>query len=192
MTPSGAPGLTAAPGPAPQARPGRLSATLRARLLELVRFGSVGSVAFVVDLGTYNLLRFGPVDLLHDKPLTARVIAVLLATFVSWLGSRHWTFADQRTHRRGREAALFFVINAVATGVTLGTLAFSHYVLGFSGPFSDNVANVIGIVLGTALRYAGYKLFVFTGTAALAEIGHEARTGAASDGLPHPRDGRDA
>jgi putative flippase GtrA len=183
---SRAPGLAAAPGPGPEARPGRLSATLRARAMELARFGSVGTVAFVVDLGTYNLLRFGPVDLLHGKPLTARIIAVVLATLVSWLGSRHWTFADQRTHGRGRELALFAVINALGIALTVGTLWFSHYVLDMKGPFADNVANVIGIGLGTVLRYVGYKLFVFTGPSAipvaLADAGHEAR---AREALPH-------
>lgn len=187
MTSSGAPGLSAAPGPAPEARPGLLSANQRARLLELARFGSVGSVAFVVDLGTYNLLRFGPVAVLHDKPLTARVLAVVLATLVSWLGSRHWTFADQRTHRHGRELVLFALINVIGSGITIATLAFSHYVLGQSGPFADNVANVVGIALGTIARYAGYKLFVFTGPGALpvalAEVGHEAR----AHDVPHPR-----
>lgn len=212
VTPSGAPRLAAAPGPAPEARPGLLHGllyrmprrSLRDRALELVRFGSVGTVAFVVDLGTYNLLRFGPVDLLHGKPLTARIIAVVLATLVSWLGSRHWTFAGQRTHRRGRELLLFSAINVVGSAITVGALGFSHYVLGQSGPFSDNVANVIGIVLGTVVRYVGYKLFVFTGSAglpvALAEVGHEVRVGddapsAAAPGsaasLPHPRATRD-
>ena len=202
VTSSGAPGLTAAPGPAPEARPGRLRgyllradrATLRARALELVRFGSVGTVAFVVDLGVYNLLRFGPVDLLHGKPLTARVVAVALATLVSWLGSRHWTFAGQRTHRGGHELALFGAINLVGIGFTVGALGFSHYVLGMSGPFSDNVANVVGIVLGTVVRYVGYKLFVFPGVpVALAEVGHESRTGSATGSaggaVPHPRAG---
>lgn len=188
MTSSGAPGLLAAPGPAAQARPGAWRVPLRRRLVELVRFGFVGSIAFVVDLGTYNLLRFGPFDLLHGKPLTARVIAVLLATLVSWLGSRHWTFADQRTDRKGRELGLFFAINVVGIGITVGALWFSHYVLGHQGPFADNVANVVGIVLGTIVRYVGYKLFVFTGTAtlpvALAEVGHEAR---AHDALPEQR-----
>jgi putative flippase GtrA len=169
-----------------------LSSSLRARLVELARFGSVGSIAFVVDLGSYNLLRFGPVDLLHDNPLTARLVAVLLATFVSWLGNRHWTFADQRSHRRGREALLFTVINALGTGVTIGTLAFSHYVLGQSGPVADNVANVTGIVLGTVLRYAGYKLFVFTGATSapvtLLEIGHDARDGARAHGSGRERE----
>jgi putative flippase GtrA len=174
----------AAPGPAPEARPGRQRgsllrvprATLHARALELVRFGSVGTVAFVVDLGVYNLLRFGPVDLLHGKPLTARIVAVVLATLVSWLGSRHWTFAGRRTHRGGHELALFGAINLVGIGFTVGALGFSHYVLGMSGPFSDNVANVVGIALGTVVRYVGYRLFVFPGApVALAEVGHEAR-----------------
>lgn len=197
VTSSGAPGLTAAPGPAPEARPGRLRgyldrvprATLRDRALELLRFGSVGTVAFVVDLGTYNLLRFGPVEVLHGKPLTARVVAVVLATLVSWLGSRHWTFAGQRTHRGTHELALFGAINLVGIGFTVGALGFSHYVLGMSGPFSDNVANVVGIVLGTVVRYVGYKLFVFTGASgvpvALVDVGHEARAEAGA--VPHPR-----
>ncbi len=197
MTSSGAPGLTAAPGPAPEARPGWPSAALRARLVELLRFGSVGSVAFVVDLGTYNLLRFGPVDALHDRPMVARVVAVLLATLVSWLGNRHWTFADRRSHRHGRELVLFTAINVLGIGCTVGALWFWHAVLGLAGPVADNVANLVGIALGTVVRYAGYKAFVFTGTAAvpvaLAEVGHEARThgtapdGGAQPGVPHPR-----
>ncbi|HEY0188595.1 MAG TPA: GtrA family protein [Cellulomonas sp.] len=139
----------------------------RARAVELARFGSVGTVAFVVDMGTYNLLRFGPGDLLGGHPLTARIVAVLLATLVSWLGSRYWTFADQRSDRRGREAVLFALINVVGIVVSVGTLAFTHGVLDRSGPWWDNVANMIGIGLGTVVRYIGYKLFVFTGTATL-------------------------
>ncbi|MEV7972670.1 GtrA family protein [Cellulomonas sp. NPDC089187] len=148
---------------------------LRARVVELARFGSVGSVAFVVDMGTYNLLRFGPVALFSEKPITARIVAVIISTVVSFLGSRYWTFADQRSARQGREFALFGVINLVGIAITVGALAFSHYVLGLSGPWSDNIANVIGIALGTIVRYLGYKAFVFTGTATvptqLAQIG---------------------
>lgn len=157
----------------------RWNSSLRSRAVELIRFGSVGSVAFVVDMGTYNLLRFGPVALFSEKPITARVVAVLISTVVSWLGSRYWTFADRRSARHGREFALFGAINVVGIAITVGALAFSHYVLGLSGPLSDNIANVIGIALGTIVRYLGYKAFVFTGTATLptqlAEIGHQAQ-----------------
>lgn len=187
--------VTSAP-PAPDAERdprARWRAGLRARAAELVRFGSVGSVAFVIDMGTYNLLRFGPGDLLGDHPLTARVIAVLISTVVSWLGNRLWTFATRRTTRQGRELVLFAAINAVGIGFTVGALWFSHYVLGFSGPLSDNVANVIGIGLGTIVRYLGYKAFVFTGTAtmpiSLARIGradHGAHPGSADVVVPAP------
>lgn len=174
-------------------RTARWQDAARSRVTELVRFSSVGAVAFVVDMGTYNLLRFGPGDVLGDHPLTARVIAVVLATLVSWLGSRYWTFADQRSGRQGRELALFAVINVLGMGVTVGALAFWHGVLGLSGPWWDNVANVVGIALGTVVRYAGYKLFVFTGTTtlptSLVDIAHEAH-GTHSHPvvaiLPHP------
>ncbi|WP_448061647.1 GtrA family protein [Cellulomonas hominis] len=143
---------------------------VRARLAELTRFGTVGAVSFVVDMGTFNLLRFGPGELLEHKPLTARVIAVLAATLVSWLGNRFWTFAEHRTGRQGRELALYAAINLVGIGITVGTLAFSHYVLDLRTPLADNVANVVGIALGTVVRYFGYKALVFTGAAAPTDV----------------------
>lgn len=136
--------------------------TLRTRVLELARFLSVGGVAFVVDMGLFNLLRFGPGDLLEDKPITARTLSIAAATLVSWIGNRHWTFADQRTAERGRELALYAVVNAIGVGLGLGVLALSHYTLGFATPLGDNIANLVGVALGTAVRYVGYKVFVFT------------------------------
>ena len=162
--------LTAGPPAAPPvARPPVASAiraaAVRARAYELARFLSVGGVAFVVDLGLFNLLRFGPGELLADKPLTAKVISVAAATLVSWLGNRHWTFSRQRTDRRARELVVFAAINLVCAGIPVLTLAFSHYTLALTTPVADNVATVIGIAIGTALRYLGYKRWVFTGSA---------------------------
>lgn len=134
-----------------------------ARLVELTRFLTVGGVAFVVDVGLYNLLRFGPGELLEAKPITAKVVATLVATLVSWIGNRLWTFAAQRTRHRGRELLLFAVINGLCLVIGAAPLAISQYVLHLDGPVPDNVANLLGIALGTALRYLGYKRFVFTG-----------------------------
>lgn len=145
----------------------------RARLLELARFLSVGGVAFVVDVGLYNLLRFGPGELLAAKPLTAKVVATLVATLVSWVGNRLWTFASQRTRHRGRELFLFVVVNGLGLAVGAAPLAFSQYVLHLDGPVPDNVANLIGIALGTVLRYVGYKQWVFTGETTPADEGRD-------------------
>ncbi len=154
----------------PQASDTRRTALLRARVFELSRFLSVGAVAFVVDLGLFNVLRFGPGELLKDKPLTAKIISVAVATLVSWLGNRHWTFSAHRTTRRGRELTLYAAINLLGVLIGIGTLAFSHYVLNLRTPLEDNISTVLGIVLGTIVRYIGYKKLVFTSPAAVPDV----------------------
>lgn len=137
---------------------------MRERLAELVRFGFVGGLAFVVDAGLFNLLRFGPGEVLGHKPLTAKVVSVAVATVVAWLGNRYWTFAARRTGSRGREFLAFAVANVVGMAIAVGCLAVSHYVLGFTSPLADNIAaNVVGLALGTVFRYLAYRFFVFTG-----------------------------
>jgi putative flippase GtrA len=135
-----------------------------ARVAELGRFGSVGAVAYVVDVGLFNLLRFGPGELLEAKPLTAKALSVAVATVVAWLGNRYWTFAHRRTPDRRRELVGFALVNLGGLAVGLACLGFSHYVLGLRSPLADNVsANVVGLVLGTAFRYVCYQRLVFTG-----------------------------
>ncbi|MDM7831776.1 GtrA family protein [Cellulomonas edaphi] len=152
-----------APVPGPPAPAALRWVMLRARALEITRFLSVGAVAFVVDLGLFNLLRFGPGHVLEAKPLTAKLISVAVATLVSWLGNRHWTFAEHATPQRGRELLVFAVINVLCALIPVLTLAFSHYTLDLVSPAADNVSTVIGIAIGTVLRYLGYKRWVFTG-----------------------------
>mgnify|MGYP001059945555 CR=1 FL=1 len=139
-------------------------AAMRERFWELVRFGSVGTLAFVVDAGLFNLLRFGPGEILGHKPLTAKVLSVAAATVVAWLGNRYWTFASRRTARRAREFLGFAIANVVGMVIAVGCLAISHYVLGLTSPLADNIAaNVVGLGLGTIFRYLAYRSFVFTG-----------------------------
>jgi putative flippase GtrA len=150
-------------GPTVAPEPAVLVSAARARTYEILRFLSVGGLAFVVDLGLFNLLRFGPGHLLEHKPVTAKIISLVAATLVSWVGNRHWTFSRQRTDRQARELMVFGTINIICAGIPVLTLALSHYALQLTNAFADNVATVIGIGIGTVLRYVGYKRWVFTG-----------------------------
>ncbi len=127
---------------------------------EVIKFGIVGGVAFVIDMGSFNLLRH---TVLSAKPTTATVLSATLATVFAWIGNRVWTFRHRRNRPVHHEAALFVGTNGVAMGVQVGVVALSHYVLGLQTITADNIAKFVGIVLGTILRFWAYRAIVFAG-----------------------------
>lgn len=150
------------PGPSPLLTRARDLMDVLVR--EMVKFGAVGAVAFVVDTGVFNLLRFGlggggP---LETKPLSAKVVSTLAAAVVAWLGNRFWTFRHRRRASAQRELVLFFFFNAVGLAIALACLGVSHYVLDLRSVLADNIsANGVGLVLGTLFRFWAYRRFVF-------------------------------
>jgi putative flippase GtrA len=128
---------------------------------ESVKFATVGSFGFVVDIAVFNALLYGSGPL-NDKPLTAKTVSVVVATVFTYAGNRHWTFRHRVRTSVAREYPLFFLLNGVGLGIALACLATSRYVLGFSGPLADNVsANVVGLLLGTLFRFWSYRKWVF-------------------------------
>ena len=130
---------------------------------ELGKFGVIGLVAYIIDLTVFNLLRFaGGEGPLYDKPLTAKVLSVLVATTFAYFGNRNWTFKDRSRSSFRRQYTLFFVFNAAGMIISLFCLWVSHYLLGFESALADNIsANVIGLILGTIFRFWGYHNWVF-------------------------------
>jgi putative flippase GtrA len=137
----------------------RLRGTIDVLYREMIKFGVVGGAAFVVDVGLFNLLRH---TALEDKPSTAKVVSATVATAVAWLGNRAWTFRHRRNRPVHHEAALFLLANGVALLIGVGVIAFSHYVLDLTSLTADNIANLIGIGLGTLFRFWAYRRFVFS------------------------------
>ncbi len=130
---------------------------------EAVKFGVVGAVAYVVDLGVFNLLlHVGDDPLLAQRPLTAKVVSVAVATMVAWLGNRYWTFRRRRRSAVRRELVLFVVVNIGGLALALVPLAVSRYVLGLTSAVADNIAaNVVGLAMGTLFRFLMYRTVVF-------------------------------
>jgi putative flippase GtrA len=149
--------------PAPVRTVFRLWYQLHHLIRESVKFATVGSFGFVVDIAIFNALMYsGGEGPLHDRPLTAKTISVLLATVVTYTGNRHWTFRHRARTGVAREYTLFFLLNGVGLGIALVCLAVSRYVLDLSGPVADNIAaNVVGLALGTTFRFWSYRTWVF-------------------------------
>ena len=145
----------------PAAGLARLYAPFRVLIHEIAKFGIIGMISFVIDVGLFNLLLFGGGPF-TDKPLTAKVVSVAVATTFAYFGNRFWTFRQRGRTNMGREYVLFFLLNGVAMLIAVGCLAFSHYVLGFTSALADNIsANVIGLALGTMFRFWSYRKWVF-------------------------------
>ncbi len=130
----------------------------RVEMFRLAKFGTVGSIAFLIDLGVFNLLLF-TTDI---GPLVPKVASVATATTFSWLGSRHWTFRDGKTAHPLREALGFYLVNAGGLAIAGLCLVVSHYVMGWTSPLADNIsANVVGVLLGNVFRYLMYRFVLF-------------------------------
>lgn len=164
MTSTDTPVVVSPTGSAPIARAGAFP-----RLLTLARqlatFGTIGAVCFVIDLAVYNVLR---ATVMPDGPIAAKIVSAVVSTAVAWIGNRFITFrAERQTGRREtvREGVLFALTNLVGLGIAAACLFVSHYLLGFTSTLADNVAgNGVGLVLGTAFRFAAYKALVFRST----------------------------
>lgn len=134
------------------------------RLLpEASKFLTVGAVAYVIDTGLFNLLRYvGETPLLADKPLTAKIISASTATLFAYFGNKQWTYASRTGRKVTQEILLFFLLNAIAMAIAVICLFISHYVLQLTTPLADNIAaNVVGVGLGTLFRFVTYRKWVF-------------------------------
>lgn len=153
---------------------------------QLLKFGTVGAMGFVVNFVVFNalMLTVFPAAVVHTGPIYATIIATLVAIVTTWIGNRYWAFSAQRQASSLREGAEFFLVSLVSMGIPLGCLWLSHYVLGYTSLVADNLANnVVGLVLGTAFRFALYRWWVFSPLRdRTADAGKARRLPAAPDG----------
>lgn len=136
-----------------------LARRLHAARHELGRFGVVGVLSLIVDLAVFNLLRL---TFMEDKPLTCKVISGTVAALNAFALNRHWSFRARSRTRLHRELVQFFVINSIGLAIALVCLFISHYLLDLQSKLADNIAaNGVGLVLGSAFRFWGYRRFIW-------------------------------
>lgn len=127
---------------------------------EVLKFGTVGGIAFVIDSALYIWLFTGP---MNDSEVKAKVVASIVATCFSWVANRYWTFRHRRQANVLRELVLFLIMNGIGLAIAAGCVAFAKYILGLTDKPSLFIAgSVVGLVLGTIFRFFAYRFWVFT------------------------------
>ncbi|WP_371479569.1 GtrA family protein [Kitasatospora sp. NBC_00315] len=129
-----------------------------------VKFLLVGSTCFVLTMMVNLSLKL---TVLEHKPVVALTVATVVATVVSYVLNRQWSF---RANGRQREAVLFLLVSAVAILVNDVPLIVSRYLLDLREPdvsaFTQEAADFVsGLLVGTLVamvfRYWAMRRWVF-------------------------------
>lgn len=129
-----------------------------------LKFGVVGLLGYVIDVGLFNLLRLGVFGEGHfvQGPIGAKLVSVSVAVLATWFGNRYWTFREHRRRNVALELVEFSVVAIGGLLIGLACLGVSHYLLGFDNLVADNISgNVVGLVLGTTFRFLMYRFWVY-------------------------------
>ncbi|WP_262375742.1 GtrA family protein [Streptomyces sp. sk2.1] len=136
---------------------GALRARLELLAREIAKFGVVGGVGLVVNIGASNLLwRYTDIPTVR-----AGLLATLIAVFGNYLGFRYWTYRDRDKSGRTRELTLFLLFSAVGAVIESGVLYAATYGFGWNSPVQSNVFKIIGIGIATMFRFWSYRTWVF-------------------------------
>ena len=143
--------------PSPRSLAAQLGTGGRSLARELGAFGTVGAACFVLQVSGFQFLYVH----LDVGAVTSNLIATIVSMTVAYLGHRYWSFSHRARSGVAREYVVFASINGVTLLLGLAVVALVRYPLGQDGALVLQVANVGSIVLGTVIRYLGYRRWVF-------------------------------
>jgi putative flippase GtrA len=141
--------------------------SLAERHHELIKFAIVGGTTFIIDSVIFYTLKL---TILEPKPVTAKIIAGIVAVIASYILNREWSFRERGGRERHHEALLFFAFSGVGVLLSMAPLWFSSYVLQLRVPtvslMFENIADfisayIIGNLLQMAFRFWAFRRWVF-------------------------------
>jgi putative flippase GtrA len=134
---------------------------------ELIKFAIVGATTFVIDSAIFFTLKL---TILEPKPVTAKIIAGIVAVIASYILNREWSFRNRGGRERHHEALLFFGFSGIGVLLSMAPLYVSSYMFGLRVPevslTVENIADfvsayIIGNLLQMAFRFWAFRRWVF-------------------------------
>jgi putative flippase GtrA len=134
---------------------------LRSRLglmyREIAKFGVVGGVGVVVNIGVFNLVRHST----GLQTVRASILATLVSIAFNYVGFRYFAYRDRDKDRRARELSLFLLFSAVGLVIENGVLYTATYGFGWDSQLQSNLFKFAGIGVATCFRFWSYRTWVF-------------------------------
>jgi putative flippase GtrA len=150
---------------------------------EFAKFGVIGIVGLLITNIGYVVF-----EKLGLGPVAATTVATIIATAVTYVGNRYWSFSHRERTSVAREGVIFFLLNGIGLLIQDAAVGFNAYVLGLKGDkLAEFLALNIGIGLATLFRFWSYRKFVW---AAKAGEGGVTATADGTAGPDQPTDAR--
>ena len=125
---------------------------------EIAKFGVVGGLGYILDLGISNVAHAG----MGLGWYIAKILSGVIAGLFTYVGNRFWSFRHRARTGARREFPMFSLLSGIGIGINEAILAFADHVLGLHGFIAFNLfGNVIGVGVATVFRFWAYKRFVF-------------------------------
>ena len=131
-----------------------------------VKFLIVGGLSTLIEFGVFNLLVYG----VGLDAVTAKVLASLVALVNAYFGNREWAFRHREHGGRGRQLALFLIVNAACTALGAALVAVGVALLHSANPLRLNAVNLVSVIVVVLARFGFYHWLVFPRRPRLARL----------------------
>lgn len=131
---------------------------------QVLKFGQIGVMNTVLDLGVFNSLIFAT-GFDRGTPLVLiNFAAFSLAMVNSFLWNKYWVFND-RVGDQAKELINFIIVSLIAVAVSSAIIWLSTTFIsppgGMTGEQWANIAKSIAIITSFTTNFLGYKFLVF-------------------------------
>lgn len=124
------------------------------QLIKLAVIGVANTVVHFTVLNVFLVLEIGGL-------IFRASIAFTVATAVSYVLNRRWTFQIKHDEGMLRETVPFFGINLIALAITIGIVALADGIWGPLDALGENAANLVAGFVILLPKLAGYRDLVF-------------------------------
>lgn len=123
---------------------------------QIARLATIGALNTVNYFIMLNVLRSAGVSL-----FVAVTVAFAVATFISYVLNRRWTFGLDESSGGAGETLRFYLVNVAAWAMTVAVIWLADQLFGPMNRLGENLASVVASALILVPKFLSYRQLVF-------------------------------
>ncbi len=134
-------------------------------VIQVAKFGAVGGLNTMVDLGVLNILIFITGTASGAGYMIFKGVSFVCAVINSYFLNRYWRTFDQKSEISAKEFSQFLLVSVIGLLVNVGVASFLVNILGPQGGVTEKqwatISAFATLIIVLLVNFVGYKFFVF-------------------------------